>query len=517
MAEYLVIFDIPSIKKFVFGTDRLKEIRGASALLDNLNRKRLKTFFEDSLNKKGEIIIIYSNGGSGQLIIKEADEETVKATLTAVKKRFQVETCGGARLCTGWAPFSGSDYEKARNEAFFMLQHEKEMGFPPFPSIHRAWQKECVSCSSGIAWILDKTENNDDWICEVCSLKRQISNYHIWDEFVKYYQSHNSKSEDFRCERLRQFEDIEKYSPYMALLYADGNAMGHWVKRINDPETFKFFASTVDQAIRQATYHALMKEFSFYKKTLRFPADILLLGGDDLVAVLPAYCALPFASCVSEEFEQITAEKIKEWNLKRPDSVFRDLNGRGFTISIGIAVSKPSYPFRILLEQAEALLKLAKKKGSADPEVRAGYVPSYIDYHITLQSSKTDVSTIRDTSYLNKVTADTFCNATMRPLSRKQLNALIEQARLLKDNDFPRTKLHRLYEASFSSYSQAQLGTIEIYSRLKNDERKLLHQALESFNCFTCLPWNAEKKTMIPDLVDAIELFMMEREVIRDE
>ena len=39
--KYIVAFDTDQIKKYVFATDALKEIRGASALLDELNRIKM--------------------------------------------------------------------------------------------------------------------------------------------------------------------------------------------------------------------------------------------------------------------------------------------------------------------------------------------------------------------------------------------------------------------------------------------------------------------------------------------
>ena len=40
--SFVIVIDIPSIKKYVFGTDPLNEVRGASALLDRLNQVEMK-------------------------------------------------------------------------------------------------------------------------------------------------------------------------------------------------------------------------------------------------------------------------------------------------------------------------------------------------------------------------------------------------------------------------------------------------------------------------------------------
>ena len=59
----LTVVETPSIKKYVFSTDKLMEIRGASALLDYLNRHEL-----EAILKPGEKI--YANGGSGQFVFE---------------------------------------------------------------------------------------------------------------------------------------------------------------------------------------------------------------------------------------------------------------------------------------------------------------------------------------------------------------------------------------------------------------------------------------------------------------
>ena len=53
MPQYLVVTDTPGIKKYVFGTDALAEIRGASALLDRLNRAETTRTLSQCLGQVG--------------------------------------------------------------------------------------------------------------------------------------------------------------------------------------------------------------------------------------------------------------------------------------------------------------------------------------------------------------------------------------------------------------------------------------------------------------------------------
>ena len=54
MRKSLVALDTDHIKGYVFGTDKLKEIRGASSLLDRLNRQVMRELMGD----QGSLLLI---------------------------------------------------------------------------------------------------------------------------------------------------------------------------------------------------------------------------------------------------------------------------------------------------------------------------------------------------------------------------------------------------------------------------------------------------------------------------
>src|SRR2546430_5988649 len=84
----LVAFDTNHIKSYVFGTDRLKEIRGASSLLDRLNRDVMPKLAESHDGTK-----IYVNGGSGLFLIDSAKALDFGSQ---VQREYQRLTAGGA-------------------------------------------------------------------------------------------------------------------------------------------------------------------------------------------------------------------------------------------------------------------------------------------------------------------------------------------------------------------------------------------------------------------------------------
>src|SRR5260370_6032781 len=62
----LVALDTDHIKQYVFATDKLKEIRGASSILDRLNRREM----EEVARKQGiPVTAIYTNGGARLILV----------------------------------------------------------------------------------------------------------------------------------------------------------------------------------------------------------------------------------------------------------------------------------------------------------------------------------------------------------------------------------------------------------------------------------------------------------------
>ncbi len=95
MRKSLVALDTNHIKGYVFGTDKLKEIRGASSLLDLLNRKRMVdlAYSLDSSFKKEQII--YANGGSGLFVV---DEDKADYFCQQVQQAFKNVSGDGASI-----------------------------------------------------------------------------------------------------------------------------------------------------------------------------------------------------------------------------------------------------------------------------------------------------------------------------------------------------------------------------------------------------------------------------------
>ncbi|OQX24712.1 MAG: hypothetical protein BWK80_19430 [Desulfobacteraceae bacterium IS3] len=492
--HYILVIDVPGIKEYVFGTDRLVEIRGASALLDDLNRRKTEIFLKRKLGESN-VECVFSAGGAGQFVIT-AQEDSLKACVKELKGFFVRESKGGLRLLCGWAEFSEENYSDCLDQAHFRLKKEKEENpLIPCTQLHAGYIRECDSCS-GMASRSNSYGDEERFLCDICVEKVEYGKKRgLWREFAEYCEKKGIKAE-----RPKDFKEVGERclarKDYTALVYADGNAMGKLVKAIKTKEQFKTFSEAVDQSVREACHEALPAEG-------KIPADILLLGGDDLMVYMSADTAFPFALDAARKFEEKTKEKFAS------EPFFsRLLGGKGLTISLGIAYGKSHTPFSIMFSQSEELLKSSKKAGSQDTNKGEYYAPAYIDFHISSSYNQIKVSDSRKTHlHLYEPSA---VKLYQKPYSLPDAQAILEHARNLINADIPGTRLKRLGYAPFMGKINGTLECLKLYiGTRKKEQRAVIRDALDRFGCL--FPWReiknekreaVEVTTVLTDLIE---------------
>ncbi len=466
--RYVAVLETPSVKKYVFGSDKLTEIRGASALLDHLNRNELPDILEPAEK-------VYANGGSGQFIFDMPQEEVVKK-LKQAQKRYIDATNGGTTLVWGIAEYESEfSYQQSVSRAYADMHRRRFGGVNISHLIGMPLIKICESCRQNPVSKLEKYPERN-WLCSVCAVKREYAHESkqigVWKEFISFSKL------DRQIKPAKTLADIK---PKLALVYADGNAMGKRIRSLKSPEEYKLFSETVDNAIRKACFKGLrpVVEKNLTTEDIHVPTDILLLGGDDLVVVLPAEDALEFAYTVTTSFESKTQETLK----------------KKVTLSIGVIVGGPTYPFPFMLDFAEQLLRSAKEKATS---VDSEEPPSVVDFHIATSSNSLDIYTARNEYGLD---CDEY-KRTKRPYVVQDLELLFRIKRQLSESKFPKSRLNSLYNALFGTYKQAAYHTRKIWVTGRSNVRKKLTSILQQAGCFENMPWSAQKDTIITELVE---------------
>ena len=504
--KLLVSFDTDRIKEYIFATGKLREIRGASAILDELNRS-------DMVEKSREFHAeeIYANGGSGMFTVPEA---SAGAFIQAVEKEYclRTRTCSITSAVTDLPPgFTDQDaIQPYLQTVMHRLRLKKDENTSPQPLLTHPFLRTCDSCGEQYA-SQNVTEPKPELLCGSCKNKRdknkeiQIGIKDIISGKAEENVAHklwylllgNLAREGYEVtgkERPEDFDDLGEMSKpenYMALIYADGDSMGKALENLQNLDQFKQFSEVVDNAIYQSVHEAVLTYLPAGDKY--FPFDILMLGGDDLVMVTTAHKAIEVSMKITEQFSELTQKGLDE----------------RLTLSVGIAIAHTKFPFSSLLNLADQALKFAKKE--AVKRKRHGQetgTEGLINFIVVNNSNSLDFD-----SYYEETLSDDDQNVyrTLRPYNLEDLRYIVETIRCLKRENFPRGKLKGLRDAIFQNRNQSILEGVMFLSRTKDKKHQqifrdfLAHFAPSSFSPY--FPWFKEGEDYHSPFLDLIELY----------
>jgi hypothetical protein len=457
------------------------------------------------------------------------DAETVRKALDELGSYYRDQTGREVRPVAGVAEWPESlPYGEAVRAAFgeLHLRRDQSSGHPTVPTL--PFVLECQA-TSHLPALGPFPWGGERLLLSLASqLKRLESRKSrqgtLWSGWFDHLQL-PAIADDLRPTDAEAISEHSGRRGYVGLVYADGNAMGRLVQELDSREACQAFSELVDGSIRQACYEALTqtcgpeiaevrKHVAEGKRLRPLPADILLLGGDDLLVLLPADRALDFALHVTEAFERLTRQSQAQGAARQ--FLENRLAGRSLTISCGVALGPARYPFYLLLDLAEELLASAKRGGSADAEKTAYWTPAYVDFHQLAGSANQDLWAVRETGYL----VNEPCTRTLRPYRRDRLGCLRDGARRLRQARLPRSKLQELFSAALEPRElQATLRAQEVFGRLRNDpqraERRAVWDGLSCLGRLDPYPWtihDGRKATALADLVEACDLFSQPEE-----
>lgn len=299
MSKYLYGASVQGIQEYVFETNELKSIIGASEIIKSLNRKIAKEFPEN--------IIINAAGN-----IKLLFEENEKSKLEKQVENFLKDTkqnAFGIVVSQAVVKFEEGGLKNAFNEL------EKRL------AIQR--NKETIPVDNSINIIKLAPKSGKP---EVMSKKDKSS-----------LQKEDANPNGGRMPKNKKNKT--------AIIHADGNGLGAkiaaMIKNLNSDDevikAYKNFSKNLDKATTEA--------FDEAKRNYKNIRDVIL-GGDDMTVVCNANDALEFTSKFLAEFEEKTKIYLKE---------------DGLTACAGIAFCNHKYPFHYAISLAESLCSHAKK------------------------------------------------------------------------------------------------------------------------------------------------------------
>jgi len=559
VSQSLIAFDTDHIKRYVFGTSKLKEIRGASSILDQLNRVETVRKAESDFRATK----IYANGGSALFLI---DSDKAESLGKAVQNLYYDTTGGGASIAYAIQSIPDNDSQNLMtatklNEDVEMSavlellrirlrlakdgqqvirskddsQQENVADIIALPS--HSLLCTCNSCGMNYAEKILKDPSDLDEpegrYCRVCEMKRKenesvtwsiqdlirtaqkqlVSNQTLWGRILQVLSIKDATGQSLYAlpagtERPKDFNVFREFAhgkEYLGLIYADANGMGKVFSSMDTLQAVQDSATQVDEAVFDAMGDAVRMHLPVQGG--KFPFDILLIGGDDIVIVTPADKALQVARTLAEKFNEYTDKK--------------------YTLSVGVVLAPVKYPFSQSRMLVEETLKAAKKSGAiSNRNGSSEQEQSRINFLVVTGNTSLSYGKIYDQTHGKKSSygIENEFYATMRPYTLSQLNWLLDQLREGNKMRLGRTKLHQLREAILKlDNTRTILEALALLRNWKEKERNFIkdmvreldiRQTMKQQQMGTLFPWFLDGKesrgnraSYRTPLLDFIELY----------
>ena len=169
--QFLALLEVDKIQSYIFATNELKEIRGASYLLSEINEKKTREILQHYPNAEKPPIL--SIGGVTKVIFN--DENDADKFLKEMEEIYRQELLS-ISVTTHKEPIDG-DFSAALAKGEKAIRRKKESKQYSYPLNTSPYYKRCALCGiyPAESKFYDKDEEKYDLLCASCSVKRDKS------------------------------------------------------------------------------------------------------------------------------------------------------------------------------------------------------------------------------------------------------------------------------------------------------------------------------------------------------
>jgi len=347
-----------------------------------------------------------------------------------------------------------------------------------------------------------KPDSIEDWATNFND-EFLATNHDYRGHYYRHLSTTSVKVEDVAAaQSLTEIGDAS--DGFVGYIYADGNNMGGYIQTaIKTPEEYQKFSQDIFEATQNSVYMALAKHLEPHQlKNLDpddesthkngdwiHPFEILLLGGDDVLIVVPANKALNIAQTLGKKFEAILLEKgykslpsqqeAHRYKGKVPPQSHCELS-----TSIGVLITAYNTPIYYAKRFYEQLLKSAKNKAKElkkDYDYHGGTVDFLTLKSVTMISS--DITSFRQEGLTQQEKGKPKLKFYGAPYTLHELGGLIETGEKIKQSEFPRSQLYQIRSLLERGKQTAILNYRYFRVRLKPENQKLLEEYFEKAWC----------------------------------
>ena len=461
----MYIYDVRGIQGYIFRTNKMKEVMGASALVESLiislfrkcteSEGSDKTVLYDLKEgsdtvvdpskalqfMKGDIDAEILYYGGGNLLVLYKEEEFAERVSIAMCREL-IKRTYSLRMAYAGVDITGNFSEDSRRLRERM--NKKKLDMPPaipvpgFP----------VTVNDPVTGMpFSEVSNN-----RMCTYESKV-------KLASYARM------NFDAQQINTF-GAEEGDSLIAVVHIDGNSMGKYIRdntqNVTDyekaAETYRTLSERIQETFVEKTLGSVIDSVDDFCRVADMPEKIrknafrkIIGAGDDITFICNARIAM---NCVRKFMSELERNNIE--------------NGTSFTACGGVYVTHSHFPFARAYECAEELCDSAKKKSR---KVEGNYVDFYLNTGGILNS----LDVLRDEFYTypdgKKVYERPYhLGGQSEDNSSSELDELISTINTL-NSTVARTKLKGLREA-FSESPESVMNELRLVnSRLESNSR----------------------------------------------
>lgn len=360
MSKYLYGAAVQGIQDFIFKTNELKHIVGASELVEQICTEAFEEFAEnDKKEKTGESVV--RAAGNIKFIFEK--EEDCARTVREFPKRVMT-MAPGITISQAVVPLD-DDFGKAIDdiEALLKVQRNK-----PARSVITGLIGIKRTNNTGLPVVRIKEEDKKVIYKDESTIQKEIyqNNKGLCEKsFGKEALSHREVAYDI--------SNMTEKNDWIAIIHADGNGLGKVVQMVGkQKEVFRSFSQKLDIATKEAANMAFTAIADKFKENAIIPIRPVVLSGDDMTVIIRGDLALDYANAFITAFEDTTKKQLGE--ILKAQHVFAE-DKDFLTACAGVAFVKSSYPFYYGYQLAEDLCGQAKKDTKAIYGAETNHLP----------------------------------------------------------------------------------------------------------------------------------------------
>lgn len=454
MCDYLYGLTVQGIQSYIFSTNKLKEIIGASEIIEQL----CTTWFDEFIN---------GNNLKGEKYLNAAGNIRFKSDKKTIQKIFKKYHKILLKNAPG-VPFSQAVVEITECDAVAIDKLDKKL--------NAQRNSPMYAFDLGIM-VRGKARRTGDAATFKTDADNKLTDIVTGLKFTNAdSKALETKTKLDNVSYPSEFSKIAKDGKHswLALVHIDGNGMGNRINEIiTNPEKENIFEklASFSEAVGKSTIEAykcavkaiipLVDENYSKNKPIELPMRPIILGGDDLTVIIRADLALKFTEVFLTEFEKRTKLCID--------------GGIGLTACAGIAFVKEKFPFHYSAHLAEELCGFAKDESKREA--------SCLQFQRVQDSF---IETYKEIVKRELTTADKFIFQNGPYYLDKSkgisIKSLLADYKLLQNEDAPKNGIREWIDAKFNNPIMAET----LMNRLKtkcgeNDKYKAILTKQKAF------------------------------------